>query len=210
MPFGLGSHSQWDRRLDGRLAQAVMSIPAIKGVEIGLGFDSARRPGSEVHDPILYDPALRPTSSLGFRRPTNHAGGIEAGMSNSQPIVLRAAMKPIPTLADGLPSVNLRTLEPAPASQQRSDVSPWPRQVALSRMPWPMRSRGRWSTSSAATALPRSRPAGGCFTRWQENAFRVEPHDLAVARCPAAAGMPRGVSDRVPGSGAGRCRAGAR
>jgi len=122
VPFGLGSHAQWDRRLDGRLAQAVMSIPAIKGVEIGLGFDSARRPGSEVHDPILYDPALRPTASLGFRRPTNHAGGIEAGMSNSQPIVLRAAMKPIPTLADGLPSVDLRTLEPAPASQQRSDV----------------------------------------------------------------------------------------
>jgi chorismate synthase len=122
VPFGLGSHAQWDRRLDGRLAQAVMSIPAIKGVEIGMGFDSARRLGSEVHDPIVYDPALRPTPSLGFSRPTNHAGGIEAGMSNSQPIVLRAAMKPIPTLAAPLPSVDLETLQPAQASCQRSDV----------------------------------------------------------------------------------------
>ena len=122
VPFGLGSHAVWDRRLDGRLAQAVMSIPAIKGVEIGMGFDSARRPGSEVHDPIHFDPALQPTPSLGFYRPTNHAGGIEAGMTNSQPIVLRAAMKPIPTLVAPLPSVNLRTLQPAPASHQRSDV----------------------------------------------------------------------------------------
>ncbi len=90
IPFGLGSHTQWDRKLDGRLAQAVMSVQAIKGVEIGLGFAAARRPGSEVHDPIRYDPALADTPSLGFTRPTNNAGGLEAGMTNGQPIVIRA------------------------------------------------------------------------------------------------------------------------
>ena len=107
VPFGLGSHTQWDQKLDGRLAQAVMSVQAIKGVEIGLGFEAARRPGSEVHDPIHYDPALADTPSLGFTRPTNNAGGLEAGMTNAQPIVLRAAMKPISTLAQPLESVNL-------------------------------------------------------------------------------------------------------
>jgi chorismate synthase len=126
-----------------------MSVQAIKGVEIGLGFESARRPGSEVHDPIHYDPALgggkggqapfvRSTlravpangacppfpegPSLGFTRPSNHAGGLEAGMTNAQPIVLRAAMKPIPTIERPLPSVNLETLRAEPATYQRSDV----------------------------------------------------------------------------------------
>jgi chorismate synthase len=122
VPFGLGSHAQWDKRLDGRLAQAVMSVQAIKGVEIGLGFQAARHPGSEVHDPIQYDPALADSPSLGFVRTTNHAGGLEAGMTNAQPIVLRAAMKPISTLARPLPSVNLRTKQPQEASHERSDV----------------------------------------------------------------------------------------
>ncbi len=122
VPFGLGSHTQWDKKLDGRLAQAAMSVQAIKGVEIGMGFQSARRPGSEVHDPIQYDPALAEGPSLGFVRPSNRAGGLEAGMSNAQPIVLRAAMKPISTLARPLPSVNLRTKQPQDASYERSDV----------------------------------------------------------------------------------------
>ena len=122
VPFGLGSHAQWDQRLDGRLAQAVMSVQAIKGIDIGLGFEAVRRCGSEVHDPIHYDPALADTPSLGFTRPTNNAGGLEAGMSNSQPIVLRAAVKPICTLANPLDSVDLETLRSAPASHQRSDV----------------------------------------------------------------------------------------
>jgi chorismate synthase len=122
VPFGLGSHTQWDQKLDGRLAQAVMSVQAIKGVEIGLGFQAARLPGSKVHDPIDYDPALAETPALGFVRPTNHAGGIEAGMSNAQPIVLRAAMKPISTLARPLRSVNLKTKQPQEASYERSDV----------------------------------------------------------------------------------------
>jgi len=122
VPFGLGSHAQWDQKLDGRIAQAVMSIQAIKGVEIGLGFEAARRRGSQVHDPIQYDPALASTPCLGFRRPTNRAGGIEAGMTNAQPIVVRAAMKPISTLARPLESVNLRTKQPEEAAYERSDV----------------------------------------------------------------------------------------
>lgn len=122
VPFGLGTHAQWDQRLDGRLAQAAMALQAIKGVEIGLGFEAARRRGSEVHDPIHYDPSQAATPSLGFVRPSNHAGGLEAGMTNGQPIVLRAAMKPISTLARPLESVNLQTKQPQSAAYERSDV----------------------------------------------------------------------------------------
>ena len=122
VPFGLGSHAQWDLKLDGQIAQAVMSIQAIKGVEIGLGFEAARRRGSQVHDPILFDPAQVTTPTLGFTRPTNNAGGLEAGMTNAQPIVVRAAMKPISTLAHPLPSVNLQTKQPEKAAYERSDV----------------------------------------------------------------------------------------
>jgi chorismate synthase len=122
VPFGLGTHAQWDKRLDGRLAQAVMAVQAIKGVEIGMGFEMARHPGSEVHDPIHYDAGQASTPTLGFTRPTNNAGGLEAGMSNSQPIVIRAAKKPISTLAHPLPSVNLKTKQSEAASYERSDV----------------------------------------------------------------------------------------
>ena len=122
VPFGLGSHSQWDRRLDGRLAQAVMSVQAVKGVEIGLGFAAAGRSGAEVHDPICYDPTLADGPSLGFARPTNNAGGLEAGMSNSQPIIVRAALKPICTLANPLPSVALDDKRQRLAPCPRSDV----------------------------------------------------------------------------------------
>ena len=122
LPVGLGSHIQWDRKLDGRLAQAVMSIQAIKGVEIGMGFETARRRGSQVHDEIAYDESLRDTPQLGFVRPTNNAGGLEAGMTNGQPLVLRAAMKPIATLRKPLGSVNLTTKQPESAAYERSDV----------------------------------------------------------------------------------------
>lgn len=122
LPFGLGSHAQWDRKLDARLAQAVMSIQAIKGVEVGLGFGTARLRGSQVHDPIQYDPALRNEPHLGYVRPTNNAGGIEGGMTNGQPLVLRAAMKPISTLAKPLESINLDTKQRQEASYERSDV----------------------------------------------------------------------------------------
>ncbi|GIW95243.1 MAG: chorismate synthase [Pirellulaceae bacterium] len=122
VPFGLGTHTQWDRKLDGRLAQAVMSVQAIKGVEIGLGFEAARRRGSQVHDPIRFDPQQRHLPHLGFVRPTNNAGGLEAGMTNGQPLVIRAAKKPISTLARPLESVNLTTKQPESAAYERSDV----------------------------------------------------------------------------------------
>jgi chorismate synthase len=122
-PIGLGSHAQWDRKLDARLALAVMSIQAIKGVEIGLGVEAARRPGSKVMDPIEYDPE-HPESDRrhGFRRPTNNAGGIEGGTSNGEPIIVRAAKKPISTLASRGPSIDMATKEPRPAAYERSDV----------------------------------------------------------------------------------------
>jgi chorismate synthase len=122
LPFGVGTHTQWDLKLDGRIAQAVMAVQAIKGVEIGLGFEAARRPGSQVHDPIHYDAALRDTPTLGYERPTNNAGGLEAGMTNGQPLVVRAAMKPISTLRKPLESVNLASKEPESAEYERSDV----------------------------------------------------------------------------------------
>jgi len=122
VPAGLGSHVQWTDKMDGRLARAVMSIQAIKGVEIGLGFGAATRPGSRVHDPIGFDPQARGSAGLGFTRPTNHAGGIEGGMTTGQPVVLRAAMKPIATLTKPLESIHLKTKAPAAAATERSDV----------------------------------------------------------------------------------------
>ena len=122
-PIGLGSHAQWDRKLDARLACAVMSIQAIKAVEIGLGVEAARRPGSKVMDPIKFE-AAHPDGDrrFGFRRPTNNAGGIEGGTSNGEPIVIRASKKPISTLAARGPSVNMATKLAQPASYERSDV----------------------------------------------------------------------------------------
>lgn len=113
---GLGSHVQWDRKLDARLAMALMSIQAIKGVEIGIGFDSARKPGSQVHDEIGYNP------DNGYLRYSNNAGGIEGGMTTGEPLILRAAMKPIPTLYKPLRSVDMRSHEPFEASVERSDT----------------------------------------------------------------------------------------
>ncbi|PQO35948.1 chorismate synthase [Bremerella cremea] len=121
-PFGLGTHAQWERKLDGKLAQAVMAVQAIKGVEIGMGFEAARLPGSQVHDPIHYDPMQQESVNLGYTRPTNNAGGLEAGMTNGQTIVVRAAKKPISTLRKPLESVNLETKETDAASYERSDV----------------------------------------------------------------------------------------
>jgi chorismate synthase len=121
-PPGLGSCMRWQDKLDGRLMQAVGSVQAIKGVEIGAGFAAAGLPGSRVHDPIDYDPTLRATFCLGFTRRSNNAGGLEGGMTNGQPIVLRAAMKPISTLLQGMDSVNLLTKQPERSDYERSDV----------------------------------------------------------------------------------------
>lgn len=122
LPFGLGTHAQWDRKLDGKLAQAVMAVQAIKGVEIGMGFESASLPGSKVHDPIQYDPLRSNEPHLGYIRPSNNAGGLEAGMTNGQPLVVRAAKKPIATLRKPLESINLETKEAHTANYERSDV----------------------------------------------------------------------------------------
>jgi chorismate synthase len=122
IPFGLGTHAQWDLKLDGRIAQAVMAVQAIKGVEIGLGFEAARRRGSQVHDPIHFDDAKREGSTLGYERPTNNAGGLEAGMTNGQPLVVRAAKKPISTLRKPLESINLETKQAESAAYERSDI----------------------------------------------------------------------------------------
>jgi chorismate synthase len=116
VPAGLGSHVHWDRRLDSKLAAALMSIPAIKAVEFGLGFQAAAMLGSEVHDQIFFD------HEKGFYHQTNNAGGIEGGISNGEPIRLRLAMKPIPTLYQPLQTVDLDTKIPGKASVERSDT----------------------------------------------------------------------------------------
>ncbi|MFN7065203.1 MAG: chorismate synthase [Aquificaceae bacterium] len=116
VPPGLGSHIQWDKRLDGKIAQAMMSIQAIKGVEIGLGFESARRYGSEVHDEISW------SEERGYFRYSNNLGGIEGGISNGMPILVRCAMKPIPTLTKPLRSVDIETKEEVRAGKERSDI----------------------------------------------------------------------------------------
>lgn len=113
---GLGSHVQWDRRLDTRLAGALMSIQAIKGVEFGAGFACAQLPGSRIHDEIFYE------EGRGYYRRTNHAGGIEGGMTNGEPLVIRAVMKPIPTLMTPLASVDITTNAAIKANTERSDV----------------------------------------------------------------------------------------
>ena len=145
LPVGLGSHVSWDRKLDGRLAGMLMSIPAVKGVEIGMGFEAARRPGSEVHDPIVNTvipseagdrvvagQSLAPAGMTahdpraGFRRVGNNAGGLEGGMTTGEPLVVRVAMKPISTLMSPLKTVNLATGGEANAQSERSDVTAVP------------------------------------------------------------------------------------
>jgi len=116
VPAGLGGYAQWDKRIDGSLAKAIMSIQAVKGVSFGIGFDAARRKGSMVHDEIFYD------KKKGFFRKTNNAGGIEGGMTNGEDIVIRAVMKPISTLKKPLSSVNIKTKKSISATVERSDV----------------------------------------------------------------------------------------
>ncbi|HEU5305425.1 MAG TPA: chorismate synthase [Gemmatimonadales bacterium] len=128
---GLGSHVSWDRKLDGRLAGMLMSIPAVKGVEIGMGFEAARRPGSEVHDPIEGGEAGKRGSGVadtrgGFRRKSNNAGGLEGGITTGEPVVVKVAMKPIATLMSPLDTVDLSTGEPAKAVSERSDITAVP------------------------------------------------------------------------------------
>lgn len=124
LPVGLGSHVSWDRKLDGRLAAALMSIPAVKGVEVGLGFEAARRTGADVHDEIEMAPGVPRTGNV--RRRTNRAGGLEGGMTSGEPLTLRVAMKPISTLMRPLDTIDTRTAAPAAAAAERSDVTAVP------------------------------------------------------------------------------------
>ncbi|MFC2074668.1 chorismate synthase [Bdellovibrionota bacterium] len=121
LPVGLGSHVHWDRRLDSRIAGAMMSVPAIKGVEIGLGFEATRRVGSQVMDSILP----------GFKRSTNHMGGVEGGISNGEPIVVRCGMKPLPTVRRPVPSIDMETGNVTGAATERSDVCAVPRAAVV-------------------------------------------------------------------------------
>jgi chorismate synthase len=116
LPPGLGSFAQWDRRLDGRLAQALMSVQAVKAVAVGEGFAGGETPGSRFHDEILYD------DTRGLHRPTNRAGGLEGGVTNGEELRVQAIIKPIPTLLMALRSIDLRTKEPQAASVERSDT----------------------------------------------------------------------------------------
>ena len=124
LPVGLGSHVSWDRKLDGRLGQAMLSIPAVKGVELGLGFETARRTGADVHDEI--EPSPGRTRAGHVRRRTNRAGGTEGGMTTGEELVVRVAMKPIATLMRPLGTVDVATGEPAAAVAERSDVTAVP------------------------------------------------------------------------------------
>ncbi|UFA50863.1 chorismate synthase [Deinococcus radiophilus] len=120
LPVGLGSYAHWDRKLDSRIAAAVMSVQAMKGVEIGSAFENAARPGSGVHDALYRDEAR------GYRRDTNGAGGLEGGMTNGEELVIRVAMKPIATLMRPLPTVNVVTHEASDAARERSDTTAVP------------------------------------------------------------------------------------
>jgi chorismate synthase len=124
IPPGLGSYVQWDRRLEGRLGAAVLSVPAVKGVEIGPAFENARQPGTQVHDAILLD-------GEELIRPTNRAGGIEGGITNGEPLVVRVAMKPIATTLNPQQTVDLATGEETPTRYERSDFCPVPRAVPI-------------------------------------------------------------------------------
>ena len=124
LPVGLGSHVSWDRKLDGRIGAAMMSIPAVKGVEIGMGFEAARVTGAEVHDEIAHAPGR--TIAGNVQRKTNRAGGLEGGMTSGEPLVVRVAMKPISTLMRPLATVDIITSAPAEAVAERSDVTAVP------------------------------------------------------------------------------------
>ncbi len=123
LPAGLGSYVHWDRKIDGKIAQAIVSTQAMKGVEIGLGFEAGHRRGHEVHDEIIYDQQ--------FKRRTNRAGGIEGGMTTGMPVIVRGVMKPIPTMIKPLKTADINTKEELDTRYERSDVCALPRAVVV-------------------------------------------------------------------------------
>jgi len=153
LPVGLGSHVSWDRKLDARLAAAWMSIPAVKGVGIGLGFAVAGVPGSEAHDEIVPAAPGQAARSGGFRRPTNRAGGLEGGMTTGEPLLARLAMKPIATLMRPLASVDLDTGEPARAQAERSDVVAVPAMAVIAEAMAALVLAGAWAEKFGGDSL---------------------------------------------------------
>jgi chorismate synthase len=129
LPVGLGSHVSWDRKLDGRIGAAMLSIHAVKAVEIGIGFDASRLTGAEVHDEIEPSPGRPATGNV--RRRSNRAGGLEGGITTGEPLVIRVGMKPISTLMRPLATVDVPSLEPASATAERSDVTAVPAMAVI-------------------------------------------------------------------------------
>jgi chorismate synthase len=187
LPAGLGSHVHWDRKLDGRLAGAVMSIPAVKAVEIGLGFEAARRPGSSVHDPI--DPAALPGSPApapgltgGYLRRTNNAGGLEGGITTGAPLVIRVGMKPISTLMAPLPTVDLRTGLPAKAQSERSDVTAVPAMGVIAEAVTALVLAEAWLEKFGGDSLDETRRNyEGYLGRLRERWVTLDPHVTVAA-----------------------------
>ena len=181
VPVGLGSHIQWDRRLDGLLAQALMSIPSVKGVDIGDGFASAALPGNEVHDVIRYDDAE------GWVRPTNRAGGLEGGITNGEPLTVQVAFKPISTMRHALPSADLRTGEEVAAHYERSDTSVVPAGGVVAE------AMVRWVLAAALV----EKCGGDSLEEMQRNFTAFQAEQRARVQRPAAAEQVRtGVSER--------------
>ncbi len=185
---GLGSHVHWDRKLDGRLAQMALSIPAVKGVEIGPAFENAMRRGSEVHDPIYWSP------ERGFYRKTNRSGGLEGGMTTGEELVIRAALKPIATLMRPLPTVDVVTHEPKDAARERSDTTAVPAASVI-----------LCALSAIVLAQAYLEKFGGILWRKSRNAWSATRSGRArteypVAAC-AATGTPKGLHVAKPKCG---------
>ncbi len=171
LPPGLGSHASGPERLTARLGAALFSIPAMKAVEFGLGLESARRPGSEVHDAIELAADGAEGARFGrFRRATNRAGGLEGGMTNGEPLVVRVAMKPIPTLRQGVPTVDFETGEPVRATYQRSDVTSVPAASVVGEAMVALELTAAFLEKFAGDSMDQVRDA---FEAWRERVRRV-------------------------------------
>lgn len=161
VPVGLGSHVHWDRKLDTRLAGAMMSIPAMKGVEIGLGFAAAASTGASVHDPIYYDARKRD-----YSRSSNHAGGLEGGITNGMPLVVRVAMKPISTLMNPLDSVDMQSKKKVRAHVERSDYCAVPAASVIGEAMLALVLADAFLEKFGGDSIPEIR---GVFDRWQNH-----------------------------------------
>ncbi len=174
LPVGLGSCASWQQKLDGRLMQAVGSIQAFKGVEIGLGFAAARLPGSMVHDAIHFDSAARESPHFGFVRKTNRAGGLEGGMTNGQTLIVRGAMKPISTLLQGMDSIDLQTLAPQRSDYERSDICAVPAASVVAENVVAFEVARAWMEKFAGDTIDESRMAYSHYCQRVKNLVHTQ------------------------------------